>query len=82
LNSYYPVDVRPFEKYKLLITFDNSERRIFDVEPYLSDSFFASLSNPFVFNAVKVSPVSIEWPGGIDICPDELYCNSVLAESF
>lgn len=81
MNSYYPVDVKPFEKTKLLITFDNNEQRVFDVKPYLSDSFFAPLSNPFVFAAVKVSPVSIEWPGGIDICPDELYYNSVLAES-
>jgi hypothetical protein len=78
--SYYPVAVKPLKEYKLLITFDNKEERIFDAAPYLSDSFFASLKSPAVFNSVKVSPISLEWAGGIDICPDELYYNSVLAQ--
>jgi len=78
LNSHYPVDVKPLEKYRLLITFDNDEQRIFDMEPYLDDSFFASLRNPATFRSVKVSPISLEWAGGIDLCPDELYCNSTL----
>jgi hypothetical protein len=80
MTSYYPVAVKPLKEYKLLITFDNMEERIFDVAPYLSDSFFASLKSPFIFNSVKVSPISLEWAGGIDICPDELYHNSVPAQ--
>jgi len=77
MNCHYPVDVKPLAEYRLLITFDNNEQRIFDVKPYLSDSFFAPLSDPVIFKSVKVSPISIEWAGGIDICPDELYYNSV-----
>ncbi|MCL2089159.1 MAG: DUF2442 domain-containing protein [Oscillospiraceae bacterium] len=77
MESYHPVFVKALDDYKLLITFDNDEKRIFDIEPYLSDSFFAPLRNSFVFNTVKISPVSIEWAGGIDICPDELYYNSI-----
>jgi hypothetical protein len=79
MESYHPIEVMPLEAYKLLIKFDNMEKRIFDVEPYLSDSFFAPLKNPAVFQSVKISPISVEWVGGIDICPDELYYNSVLA---
>ena len=71
MESYYPVEVRPLEQYKLLITFDNREKRIFDVSPYLSDNFFAPLKNPVVFQSVKISPISLEWVGGIDMCPDE-----------
>ncbi|MDR1590303.1 MAG: DUF2442 domain-containing protein [Oscillospiraceae bacterium] len=76
MNSYYPVGVKPLEDYKLLVTFDNDEKRIFDVKPYLDERFFAPLRNAAVFNSVRVSPVSIEWTGGIDMCPDELYFNS------
>jgi hypothetical protein len=79
MESYYPVEVKPLDNYKLLILFDNKEKRIFDVAPYLSDSFFAPLKNPAVFKSVKISPISLEWAGGIDICPDELYYNSTLA---
>lgn len=79
MKSYYPIEVRPLDNYKLLILFDNRENRIFDVAPYLNDSFFAPLKNPAVFKSVKVNPVSLEWAGGIDMCPDELYYNSVPA---
>ena len=80
MNSYYPVEVKPLPEYQLLITFDNRERRIFDVTPYLSDAFFAPLRNPAVFQSAKINPLTIEWAGGIDLCPDELYYNSKLVE--
>jgi hypothetical protein len=80
MQSYYPIDVKPLEPYRLLITFDNNEQRIFDVAPYLNDSFFAPLRNRAIFNSVKTNPLTIEWAGGIDMCPDELYYNSVPAE--
>ena len=76
MTSYYPVAVEPLKDYKLLITFDNKEKRIFDFNPYLTDTFFAPLKTVSIFNSVKISPISIEWAGGIDICPDELYYNS------
>ena len=79
MESYYPVAVEPLNEYKLLITFDNEEKRIFDVTPYLTDSFFAPLKSLAIFNSVKISPISLEWSGGIDMCPDELYYNSILA---
>jgi len=78
MNSYYPIDVKPLEQYRLLITFDNNEQRVFDVTPYLSDSFFAPLQNTAIFKSVKINPLTVEWPGGIDMCPDELYYNSVM----
>ena len=76
MNSYYPVEVKPVEHYKLIITFDNKERRIFDVAPYLNDDFFAPLRNLAIFKTAKINPLTVEWAGGIDICPDELYYNS------
>ena len=82
MESYYPIDVKPMEQYRLLITFDNQEQRIFDVAPYLSDCFFAPLRNTVVFNSVKVNPLTIEWAGGIDMCPDELYYNSTPLKQF
>jgi hypothetical protein len=77
LESHYPIEVKPLEQYRLLITFDNNEQRIFDVTPYLNDSFFAPLRNMAIFNSVKTNPLTIEWAGGIDMCPDELYANSL-----
>ena len=80
MESFYPVNVKPLEPYMLLITFDNKERRIFDVAPYLSDSFYSPLRSTAVFQTVRINSLTIEWAGGIDICPDELYYNSSPAE--
>ena len=77
MKSFYPINVKPMDNYQLILTFDNGEVRRFDVTPYLDDMFFSPLRNVRVFNTVRVNPISIEWDGGIDICPDELYHNSV-----
>ena len=77
MDSYYPISVKPMADYRLMLTFDNGEQRVFDVTPYLNDPFFAPLQNVAVFETVCINPITVEWNGGIDICPDELYCNSV-----
>jgi len=69
--------VEPQPNYCLLVTFSNNEKRIFDVKPYLDFPPFGELRNPVIFRTVKPAGLSIEWIHGQDICPDELYCNSV-----
>jgi len=76
METHSPQKVTVFPDYKLYITFDNGENRIFDVKPYLEDKYFAPLKNISRFESVKINPLTIEWDGGIDICPDELYYNS------
>ena len=76
MESFYPIHVQPLQQYQLLITFDNNERRLFDVKPYLSDPFFAPLKNPTIFQTARINPITVEWSGEIDMCPDELYYNS------
>jgi hypothetical protein len=69
--------VEPLPNYRLLVTFDNAERRVFDVKPYINGGWFGKLSNPDVFKSVRIAGLSVEWPEGQDICPDCLYNDSV-----
>ena len=71
------VEVTPIDNYFLLIRFNNNEKKKFDVKPYLSFKPFAELKSPTLFASVKVAGLSIEWLHGQDICPDELYYNSL-----
>ena len=71
------INVKAIDNYKLIVTFSNKEKRIFDVKPYLEYKQFEKLKNPSFFKTVKIGGLSIEWGEGIDICPDELYNNSV-----
>lgn len=70
------ISVTPLENYRLLLTFDNHERRIFDVTPYIRGNWFGELQNPEVFKSVRIAGLSVEWPNGQDICPDCLYDDS------
>ena len=71
------IDVKPINNYKLLITFSNNEKKIFDVNPYLKYKQFEELKKLQLFETVKISGLSIAWINGVDICPDELYNNSI-----
>jgi len=75
------VDVVPQPDYHLLVTFNNNEKRLFDVKPYFDFKPFQELENEALFNTVKPAGLSVEWIHGQDICPDDLYYNSVPLES-
>ncbi len=59
--------------YKLLLTFENNEKRIKDMKPYLDKGVFKKLKNQEVFNNVKVELGTITWGEEIDMCADNLY---------
>ena len=46
-----PIAVKPTADYKLLLTFSNGEKKLFDVRPYLDMPFFSN-----------ICPVSAEIP--------------------
>ena len=74
-----PVSVTPIEDYKLLIVFDNSEKKIFDVKPYINGSWYGMLSDVSFFKTVRINGKTVEWADGQDIAPHELYELSVSA---
>jgi len=74
------VDVNPEPNYKLKLTFENGEKRIFDVSEYLEIGVFSELKDISIFNSVKITFDSIEWINGIDIEPEELYEKSIPIE--
>ena len=70
-------EVKPIDNYKLILTFENNEVKIFDMIPYLDKGIFQDLKDENLFKAVKVSFDSIEWPNEADIDPETLYEDSI-----
>ena len=68
--------VRALDDYELEVSFDNGERRRFDVKPFLSRGIFVRLRDRALFQAVRVVAGSIEWPSGLDLSYDTLYLES------
>ncbi len=70
-------NVKAIDDYKLLVTFENDEDRIFDMAPYLNIGKFAELKDKSLFKNVKVNFDSIEWGNRMDLDPEFLYQKSV-----
>ena len=66
-------NVKPVEDFNVLVTFENDEVRVFDVKPYIRGEWFGQLKNLNEFNTVRPCGNTIEWSGGQDIAPHELY---------
>ena len=75
MNPYVKF-VQPQEDYCLLLTFENGEKRIFDLKPYLEKPVFQRLKNMAVFQSARVMSGSIEWQGEVDLSYDTLYLES------
>src|SRR5215212_8442163 len=72
----YVKSVKPQEDYRLLLTFENGEKRIFDLNPYFEKPIFKRLKNIALFKTARVVSGSVEWQGEIDLSYDTLYLES------
>ena len=70
-------EVKPLNDYQLALTFENGEKRLFDMKPYLDKGIYKELKDEKKFRTVRVSFDSIEWCNQADIDPEFLYEKSV-----
>jgi hypothetical protein len=69
--------VEPMDDYRLLLTFDNGERKIYDFSPNLKSAYYTNLKDIRLFKSVVVRNGEIEWVTGQDFCPHTLYEKSL-----
>src|SRR6266498_6013886 len=72
----YVKSVKARGDYCLLLTFENGEKRIFDVKPHLDKPVFKPLKNLALFETARVVSGSVEWQGEVDLSYDTLYLES------
>jgi hypothetical protein len=72
--------VESLSDYKIKLTFETGEEKIFDVSPYISGSWYKRLKDGGYFKTVHVTDdgKGIVWAEGQDIAPHELYDMGVL----
>lgn len=68
------VEARP--DYTLFLEFENGEKRVFDMSPYLDKKPFVQLKGSPLFAKASVDYGTVVWPGNIDIAPETLYDRS------
>ena len=69
-------NVIPIDNYNLILTFENGEKRQFDMNPFLDKGIFKELRDLSVFNSVKISFDTIQWDNEADLDPEILYTHS------
>ncbi|RPJ39452.1 MAG: DUF2442 domain-containing protein [Planctomycetaceae bacterium] len=70
------VSVVAQEDHTLLITFENGERRRFDMKPLLDKKPFSRLKDSPLFMKATVAYGTVVWPGNVDIAPETLWDES------
>lgn len=68
-------DVTPLEGRKLLVSFDNGERRVYDCAHLLGRPAFQDLRSDAFFGAVRPDPhgFGIVWNDDVDLAESELW---------
>jgi hypothetical protein len=74
------IGVKPLNDYNLMLTFENGERRQFDMKPFMSKGIFRELNDIEKFNTVRVAFDTIEWDNEADFDPEILYKYSKIIE--
>lgn len=70
------IKVQATPDYRLYLEFENGEKRVFDMSPYMDKRPFASLKGSSLFTMARVDYGTVVWPGNIDIAPETLYDRS------
>jgi len=66
--------------HSILLTFNNGEKRRFDIRPYLDYPVFQPLRDVSYFLRGHVHHGTVVWPHEEDFCPDTLYLESTAFE--
>ena len=69
--------VHATDNYKLILTFENSEKQHLDISQFFNIGRFAELKDINEFKKVRVVFDTIEWENGLDLDPEFLYEKSV-----
>ena len=70
-------DVKPQKDYKLLITFEDGSKKIYDARPLLQKALFKKLNNISFFMQAKAQYGTVTWDDDTDIAPEHLYDASI-----
>jgi hypothetical protein len=65
--------VEPDKDYILVLTFENGEKKRFDMKPYLDIGIFRDLRDEKLFRTVHVSFNTVAWDNDADFDPEALY---------
>lgn len=71
------IEVWPQKDKTLLLVFENRQKKVFDMKPYLQKKPYGRLKSESFFKRARVENGTVAWPDEIDIAPETLWNKSV-----
>ncbi len=70
-------EVRVLKDYLIYIKFVDEKEKVYDMSDLIeTNKFYKKLKDKNYFSQVKPRGISVEWPDGEDVCPENLYYES------
>ena len=76
------LDVKPKKGKRLLVTFNNGIKKVYDCSPLIDDDIFKPLMNDVLFNSVQADKhgYGVIWTDELDLSESELWINGLPAD--
>lgn len=75
--KWHVMEVKPLQDYRMLLTFADGEKRVYDATPLLEKPICAALKEPSFFARARAAYGTVVWSDDIDIAPEHLYESSI-----
>jgi hypothetical protein len=67
-------EAKPRSGFRIFLKFNDGTAGVVDLSPIAGKGVFSKWLESGFFDTVRVSTSgALEWPGGLDLCPDTLY---------
>ena len=77
------IEVRALNDYYIYLKFKTGEEKVFDMKKYVDKmEYYKNLKARAYFENVKVRGETVEWENGEDVCPENLYRDSISYQEF
>ena len=67
------IAAEPMEGIRVLVSFENGVRGVFDCTYLTKDPYWAKLKSPAFFRQVKAEYGTLCWPEDIDVAPESIW---------
>lgn len=70
-------EVKALDKKLIYVKFIDGKEKVYDMSELIAkNKFYKKLENEEYFKMVRPRGVTVEWPDGEDVCPENLYYDS------
>ena len=77
------IEVKPLRDYYIYLKFKTGEEKVYDMTTCICEiEYYNKLKDREYFEKVKPRGCTVEWENGEDVCPENLYYDSIDYKEF